>query len=471
MGAKKNQIKPQPGPQTDFLSTPADIAIYGGAAGGGKTFALLLETLRHFSNALFSSVIFRRTTKQVTRPGGLWDQGMRLFSGLGAEPKIGTLSFNFKSGMRVQFGHLEHEKNIYDWQGSEIPLIGFDELTHFSESQFFYMLSRNRSQSGVPGYVRATTNPDSKSWVKKLIQWWLDLETGLPIPERAGKIRWFVRLDEEMFWADSKEELLERFPDELPKSVTFIPAKLSDNKILMEKDPSYLANLKAQSRVERARLLDGNWNIEPAAGNFFNKEEFEIIDIAPAEMVKIIRYWDRAATEPKPGKDPDSTVGVKLGRDKQGVFYVLDVVRGQWSPAKVETRVKNTALQDGRRVKVGIEQDPGQAGIADALNYVKLLAGFDVEVVRVSTDKETRAKAVSAQCEFGNVKILRGDWNDTFLNELHNFPEGDHDDQVDALSGAFNLMMASNTGDFSKGMAQDTMESNHAPALTEELAW
>ncbi len=468
MSARK--IEPQKGPQWQFLATPADIAIYGGAAGGGKTFGLLLETLRHYNNALFSTVIFRRTTKQVTNPGGLWDQGMRIFLGIKAEPKIGTLSFHFPSGMRVQFAHLEYDKNVYDWQGSEIPLLGFDELTHFTEFQFFYMLSRNRSQSGVPGYVRATTNPDSRSWVKDFIQWWIDPETGYAIPERAGKIRWFIRLNDETHWADSKQELLDRFPDEMPKSVTFIPAKLSDNKILMENDPSYRANLMALSRVERARLLDGNWNVEPSAGNFFRKEWFEIVDVLPAQMARQVRYWDRAATEAKKGKNPDWTAGLKLCRHSNGLFYVTDMVRGQWSPLNVESAVRNTARLDGVATKVGIEQDPGQAGVSEALNYTRLLAGFDVSLVRASQDKQTRAKPVSAQCEAGNVKILRGPWNKALLDELENFPDGEKDDQVDALSGAFNLMMASNTGDFSESMAQDTIET-HAESLTGEISW
>lgn len=465
------RIEPQAGPQTAFLSTRANIAIYGGAAGGGKTFGLLLETLRHFNNSLFSTVIFRRTTKQVTNPGGLWDQGMRIYPLINAEPKIGNLSFNFKSGMRVQFAHLEYDKNVYDWQGSEIPLLGFDELTHFTEFQFFYMLSRNRSQSGVPGYVRATTNPDSRSWVRQFLSWWIDDDTGLAITERAGVLRWFVRVSDEIIWADSKQELIDKYgEDKQPKSVTFIPAKLSDNRILVENDPSYQANLEALPRVDRMRLLDGNWNVEPSAGNYFQKSWFEVVDILPAEMKRMVRYWDRAATEARAGKDPDWTVGLKLGRHESGLFYVMDVVRDRWSPLKVEQAIKNTAVQDGVVTRIGIEQDPGQAGVAEAGNYTRLLAGFPVSVVRASVDKETRAKPVSAQCEAGNVKILRAPWNKAFLEELENFPDGAKDDQVDALSGAFNLTMATNTGDFSKKMAQSNIKS-HAPSLRGADKW
>jgi predicted phage terminase large subunit-like protein len=464
-------IEPQLGPQTDFLETPADIGIYGGAAGGGKTFAILLEPTRHYYNPKFAGVIFRRTTKQVTNPGGLWDEAMNMYGGLlGATPKISMLEFTFPSGMKMRFGHLEHEKNVYDWQGSQIPFLGFDELTHFSESQFFYMLSRNRSDSGVPGYVRATTNPDCNSWVRKFIDWWIDNDTGLPISERSGKLRWFIRIDDQMIWADTREELIQKYgPDKQPKSVTFIPAKLSDNKKLLEKDPSYLANLEALPKVERERLLGGNWNVKPVSGMVFKKNWFEIIPISPA-LGQTIRYWDRAATEKTDSNDPDFTVGLKMKRTDNGLFIVEHIVRGQWSPGKVETAIKNAALQDGKQTSVGLEVDPGQAGKAEANNYTRLLAGFPIKMNPARVDKVTRALPVSAQSEAGNVKILQGPWNETFLNELEAFPLGSKDDQVDAFSGAFNCLTGNLTGDFTKQMTQSKMKT-HAPSLTGGDQW
>jgi len=186
-------ITPQPGPQTDFFETSADICIYGGSAGGGKSWSILAEPLRHYYNSQFSGVIFRRTTPQILNPGGLWDAAGNLYAPMGAKPQSITHTYTFKTGMRIRFAHLEHEKNKYDWQGSEISFLGFDELTHFSESQFFYLLGRNRSTCGVRPYVRATCNPDADSWVAKFIAWWIDDKTGLPIPERSGKIRYFIR--------------------------------------------------------------------------------------------------------------------------------------------------------------------------------------------------------------------------------------------------------------------------------------
>lgn len=438
-----SNIEPQPGPQSEFLGHWADIVIYGGAAGGGKTFALLMDPLYDMVNPQFSATIFRRTTPQIRNQGGLWDQSMAVYSLINANPSEHDLSWDFPSGARVKFSHLEYNKTVLDWQGSQIPFIGFDELTHFTEYQFFYMLSRNRSTSGVRPRVRGGTNPDVDSWVRQFIDWWIG-PNGLPIQSRAGVVRWFIRIDDSIVWGASRNELMLRYGrKELPKSVTFIPSNVYDNKILMEKDPGYLANLKAQNRVDRERLLGGNWNVRASAGNVFRREWFTIVDAVPADWMRSVRYWDRASTKPHEGnRDPDSTAGVLMHRYRNGQYIVADVRRAQDTPLRIEQLVKQTASYDSVSITIGIEQDPGSAGVAEAQNYVRLLAGYDVRLNKVTKDKQTRAKPVSAQCEAGNILVLRAPWNDEFFRELENFPEGAHDDQVDALSGAFNSLCA-----------------------------
>lgn len=270
----KNIITFQPGFQEQFLSSPADIAIGGGAAGAGKTYAELLEPLRNVGNPNFGAVFFRRTIPQIKNIGGLWDESSKIYPLLGAKSNSNELSWTFPKGSKVKFFHLEHEKNIYDHQGAQYPLIIFDELTHFTKRQFFYLLSRNRSTCGVKPYIRATCNPDPDSWVAEFIDWWIDKDTGFPIKERAGVLRYFIQDKEAYIWGDSKDEVLEKCAylfesealknvdkNELVKSVTFIPGSIYQNKELMEKDPSYLSNLLSQDESERARLLEGNWKI------------------------------------------------------------------------------------------------------------------------------------------------------------------------------------------------------------------
>lgn len=268
-------IKPQEGYQEKVLSTSADICISGASAGVGKSFALLLEFTRHVHNPKWGGVIFRRTTPQIRNQGGLWDASMGIYPHLSAQPKESSLEWRFPSGSEIKFSHLEYEKDKLNFQGSEIPFIGFDELPHFTESQFFYLLSRSRSTCGVSPYVRATCNPDPDSWVATLVEWWIDRDTGYPIPERDGVIRYFTKNSGGYVWGDSKEEVIEKasyFLDEMVeksegvvkhedfvKSITFISGSIYDNKELLSKNPEYLANLQAQDPQTKAQLLDGNW--------------------------------------------------------------------------------------------------------------------------------------------------------------------------------------------------------------------
>jgi len=434
-------LQPQVGPQTRFLATTADIAIYGGAAGGGKTYGLLLDPLRHKENRLFGGTIFRRTSVQVRNEGGLWDESMKLYSLFGAKPRESFLSWQFPSGMSMGFAHLEYDKDVFDWQGSQIPWIGFDELTHFTLKQFFYMLSRNRSTSGVKPKIRGTCNPDPDSWVREFIDWWIAPD-GFAISERSGKLRWFIRIDDKFIWADKKEDIFKIYgnsPEIQPKSVTFIPSKLEDNKILMEKDPGYLANLLAQDRVTRMRLREGNWNVRAAAGMLFQRQWFTVVDAVPSGWIQAIRFWDRAATKPnESNKDPDWTRGLKMYKYADGRFCVVDLKSTRDTPGQVETLIKACASHDSYGVKIMSQQDPGSAGVKEAESFTRMLSGYDVHTSPNSKDKVTRAKPVSAQCEAGNVLVLRASWNEEFFTELENFPEGTHDDIVDVLSGAFN---------------------------------
>lgn len=174
----------------------------------------------------------------------------------------------------------------------------------------------------------------------------------------------------------------------------------------------------------------------PRSGGMFQRGDFEIVEAVPAGA-KRCRAWDFAATTPKAGKKPDWTVGLKMAY-ANGVFYVEDVRRDQWSAADVEKNLKNTASQDGLTVTVRMPQDPGAAGKADAETKIKLLAGYKVKTVQPTGDKATRATPASAQAEAGNVKLVRAPWNETFLDEVCSFPNAPHDDQVDAFADALN---------------------------------
>lgn len=436
------ELRAQTGPQETFLSVRADIAIYGGAAGGGKTYALLLEAARNIDNPEYGGVIFRRDAVQITNQGGLWDTSQKIYSKLDGIPRQSPYrEWHFPSGATIGFNHLHNEYDVNSWQGSQIPFIGYDELTHFVESQFWYMLSRNRSMSGVRPYIRATCNPDSDSWVAELISWWIDQDTGFPILERSGIVRYFVRVEEKLYWGATRQELAKDFPSIEAKSLTFVPATLNDNKVLLQIDPSYGANLQALGRVEKARLLDGNWKIKPQSGSYFPSMLVQNITAVPTDVKQWVRRWDLAATDPSEvNPSPDSTASVLMGKRENGRIVVADGINIKRNANTVREIMRNVATQDKQqygKVTTVVPQDPGQAGKEQASSLIAHLYGFYAKAVRETGPKITRAEPLSAQWQAGNVDIVSGDWNKEYLREMENFPSSYHDDYVDASSGAY----------------------------------
>uniref|UniRef100_A0A6M3XBU2 Putative terminase n=1 Tax=viral metagenome TaxID=1070528 RepID=A0A6M3XBU2_9ZZZZ len=374
----------------------------------------------------------------------MWDGAGEIYPLVGGDPNLSAMQWRFPTGARIKFAHMQYEKNRLDWQGAQIPLIGFDQLEHFTAAQFWYMLSRNRSTCGVRPYIRATVNPDPDSFVAELVAWWIDQQAGFAIPERAGVLRWFVRIDDRLVWFDSSGEAREQYPDIPPKSFTFIPAKVEDNPELLRKDPGYIANLMALPLVDRERLLGGNWIIRPAAGKVFNRGWFELVDAIP-EGGEECRFWDFAATERETkGDDPDYTAGVKI-RKVGMVYYVIDCVADQVGPADQDKLFLGVSRQDQRKsgapYMVRWETEPASAGKKETWRLTTMLAGYDAKGIRPQGDKITRAKPLAAQAEVGNVKLLRGPWNQRWLQHMHSVPDGPHDDIMDATAGAFNALL------------------------------
>ena len=453
-------LAPQKGPQEQFAASKADIVFYGGAAGGGKSFSLLLEPLRHIEKPLFNALILRHSYTQLSAPGGLWETSQEVYGEIqGAMPVITPkYHWNFQSGATIYFAHISTDLDVRQWHGSQIALIGFDEVTDFTEYQFFYMLSRNRSSSGVRPYMRATCNPDPDSWVARFIEWWIDQDTGYAIPERSGAIRWMVRLDGIIHWFDTTEEAEQFLKDSgvdedearhMYKSVTFIASKLTDNPALMKMDPGYIANLNALPLVEREQLLNGNWKIRNKAGLMFKRSQVIMVDsdmIDYANITKYVRAWDLAATSETERGDPAYTAGVLMGEYKDKRYVILDVINQRVSAGEVENLVLNTAIADKAkygRVKNRVPQDPGSAGKMVAKQFIKLLAtkGFAIEARLESGDKVQRASPVSAMWEHGFIQVMVAPWNDMYFTEMESFPEGKFKDMVDATSSAFDELV------------------------------
>lgn len=396
--------------------------------------------LRWAHDARFRGLILRRDTSQLD---DLLDKAFALYPKAfpGAKFHGTDLTWTFPSGARIWFTHCQHEKDIGRFDGHEYHFIGFDELTHFSRDMFVRICARLRGPAELPKIARATTNPggEGHEWVFKCWAPWLDPKCS--VRAEPGERLWYLppadgETDET--WCEQGATRIE--PDgsvTRARSRVFIPAKASDNPAVGEE---YLAQLRMMDPVRRAQLKDGNWLIKPAPGLYFKRVWFEIIDSVPAQIDARIRYWDRAASV-----DGDYTAGARYSRLPNRTFCVEDMVHMRGRPGEVKATILSTAESDPHGTIIGIEEDPGQAGVADAEDYVKSLDGYNVRRFKPTGDKITRAQPVSAQCEGhggnkGNVLVVRGAWNDAFFNELESFPGGKHDDQVDALSGAHNAL-------------------------------
>lgn len=390
--------------QKVFLRTYALEALFGGAAGGGKSSALLMSALQYVDVPGYSAILFRRTFADLSLPGALMDRFKSWIANYddihwNANSYVAT----FPSGARISFGYLNNTNDYLRYKGSEFQFIGMDEVTEIRESDYRYLFSRlRRPASGpvsqVPLRMRAASNP-APNWVRQRF---------IVEGQKEGRI--------------------------------FVPSLLTDNPGIDA--ASYRQALSALDPVERRRLEMGDW-WSTSLGTLFNREDFVIVDpmdVPPVtSAARAVRFWDLAATEPHSGNpDPDWTVGTLMMFD-QGIAYILDVRKIRAKGDRVEQLVAQTALEDGLTVPIRMEQEPGSSGKALVDQYARyVVPGYDLIGIRASGDKVTRARPFAAAVANGNVRLVRGAWLTDWLDEFASFPEAcHHDDQVDSAVGAF----------------------------------
>lgn len=397
--------------QAAFLLLAHKEAFYGGAAGGGKSVALLAAALQYADVPGYSALLVRRSYMELQQPNGLIDLSKRWLAGTGAQWRESDYTWRFPSGATLTFRYLDGRSELA-FQGGEYQFIGIDEVTEIEEAQYRFLFSRLRRVAGskIPLRMRASSNPygPGAEWVRRRF-----------VEEGTAKGRVFIRAvfeDNPHLDLASYEESLAELPPDV-----------------------------------REQLRNGSWEVRPEGG-LFHRVWFagRTVDLpqVPTDLA-LCRFWDLAATEAIGGRDPDHTAGVLLSRDRDGIFYVLDVVRARATPHRVEQLIRRTADQDRqlafqrdlRAPQVRMEQEPGAAGKAIVDVYARgALAGFDFKGVFSTGSKEARAAPVSACAERGHLLLLRGRWNSELLDELCSFPHVRHDDQVDALAGAYAVL-------------------------------
>lgn len=329
------EIRPQPGFQEKVLACTADIAVIGGEAGPGKTWAMLAEPLHHMTVEGFGATIFRNSYPEIFNPGQLWDKSKEIYPLIGGKPVVSKNKWLIDK-IYVAFSYLENDTDCLSWLGAELPFIGFEELFKFSKYQFIFMLSRNRSTCGVKPYVRATTNPIAEGWVRELVDWYIG-EDGYPIPARDGVHRFLMVWKDEFIWGDSKEEVRDKNPDffntlkpgqnyrNYIKSFTFIKGARAENKILADKDPSYEANLLMQDQETYNRYGLGNWNTAVEDLRLFDSVAVKDVFSNPVEVEKprLLGYSTHGLevwSDPKKGKRYITCDAARFGRDLCVIF-------------------------------------------------------------------------------------------------------------------------------------------------------
>jgi predicted phage terminase large subunit-like protein len=450
------QFAPASLKQRMILNSTSKITLAGGSAGSGKTFILLMVALRFMQDPAATGIIFRRTTKQINTPGGIWAEAVAMYKaiyGKRLRVKNRENEFIFPNNAVLKFSHFEYEHNKHDHQGGQYSFIAFDEGTHFTKGMITYLISRLRNAKvKYRPQMYISCNPDADHFLRQWVEFCLD-ENGIPIDKLADRERYFVVQNDECIWVDDRKELEKIYGDGEDSGIMsfkFIPAKCTDNPPLLKAQPDYISNLKALGRVEEMRLLHGSWTVRAEAAGYIKEKFFHMVEQVCPYPIKRIRAWDLAATIPSEVyRDPDYTVGILMSKDKEKMYLIEDMVRFRDRFAGVENKILQTAIKDGRETIIVIPVDAGAAGKAYALGLQQKFAehGFTVQLDKTNSSKTVRVGPFAAMAESGWIGVVRGDWNEQYFRESEAFDgdknSGQHDDIVDASASAFNKLKQS----------------------------
>lgn len=443
-----------------------------------------MKNLDSIHKDAFKCTIARKSRPELTRQGGLCSESRQFYEPMGGEFNKTNLVWTFKkSKAEISFLGVPDESVLGGLQGLQTSRLCIDEVgDDWSLDTVLFLLSRLRSADpSLKTQCIMTCNPNHRSFLVDWLEYCLDPETGVPKEGTENIVRWMIVLDGKVHWANSPEECFELYgaprymtnghgmPAEemlkvdparlfLPKSFRFIPCGVYDNPYLLPpRNTSYLANLLAQPKKNQLKYLLGSWkNIDVGQGHFKRSWLKMISQNDLPKDLKLVRAYDIAASEKSEvNRNPDATVGILMGRDNFGNWYLIDMIKIFARPHGVLQAIIGQSKIDGLHVPIVIPQDGGGSGKIAAQHFISVLSEegciVKLDVMSGHSGKLNRGLPFCQVAEAGLVSCCIGSWNEEYFNIMEDF-EGtyesmrkNHDDEWDATASGFKILSRSTT--------------------------
>ena len=415
--------------QKRYLCSDAKLIIVGGAAGSSKSYMGLCRHLRWAHDPKYNGYCIRQHSNDLMKAGGLFQEAVGIYSKVYPDIKIKIKDqmIVFPSGASVSFSHYENDAAGRKYQGLQLSSVFYDEAAHAKESHIWWLFSRLRTSAKMQPSMWLSCNPDPDSYLFNYVKWWLHPEGhpnyGIADPAKNGLSRYILRIQGEILWGDTPEELIEKYGkphlpmnhvDQVkPIEVCVLLGTLLDNPTLMEQQPDYKSKLEALPEVEMRRLLLGDWTARELGSTFFQRTWCAEAGEEPpkSEIERTVRAYDFAGTlKTASNPSPDYTVGAKVSKLKNGDYFVHEVIRTRILPGDWEKFILQNAAADGFGTEIIIPLDPGaSAKLATGLLTRAISeCGYRVRTLRATGSKLDRFRPFSSLSMNGHVVFLKG---------------------------------------------------------------